>query len=108
MARHKLAWIAYYKIHPVTPDRWTDLERLFESTGRLSGCWCMIFRAGPDGKIPGAVRTERKHAMRELIHMGTPVGLLAYSDGEPVAWCSVGPRATFRGLVGVGQESELV
>jgi hypothetical protein len=68
----------------------------------------MIFRAGPDGKIPGAVRTERKHAMRELIHMGTPVGLLAYSDGEPVAWCSVGPRATFRGLVGVGQESELV
>ncbi|GIW42750.1 MAG: hypothetical protein KatS3mg077_0032 [Candidatus Binatia bacterium] len=68
----------------------------------------MIFRAGPDGKVPKAVRTERKQAMRELVRMGTPVGLLAYSDGEPIAWCSVRPRASFRGLVGVGQETDPV
>lgn len=31
---------------------------------------------------------------------GVPVGLLAYMDGKPVAWCSVGPRETFRNLKG--------
>ena len=33
--------------------------------------------------------------MMDLIAAGTPVGLLAYEGGEPVAWCSVAPRDTF-------------
>ena len=31
---------------------------------------------------------------------GTPVGILAYVEGEPVAWCSVAPRETYRRLGG--------
>ena len=31
---------------------------------------------------------------------GEPVGILAYADGEPVAWCSVSPRETYRKLGG--------
>ena len=27
--------------HPVTPDRWPDLERLFGPHGANSGCWCL-------------------------------------------------------------------
>ena len=29
---------------------------------------------------------------------GTPVGVLAYLDGEPVGWCSVAPRHTYVAL----------
>ena len=96
------------ELHQVTPDRWSDFNRLFESRGTLRGCWCMIFRAGPDGKVPKATGPERKCAMRELVCAGIPVGLLAYSDGTPVAWCSVGPRDTFRGLAVVGEQSDPV
>lgn len=97
-----------FEIHRVTAERWPDLERLFESRGRLRGCWCMLFRASPDGKVPKADGRERKHAMRELVRGGIPVGLLGYSDGVPVAWCSLGPRETFRGLAAVGEQSDPV
>lgn len=96
------------EIHRVTPDRWQDLERLFESRGRLRGCWCMIFRAGSDGNLPMAAGPERKREMRALTCAGVPVGLLGYSDGMPVAWCSVAPRETFRGLAVVGEPSDPV
>jgi hypothetical protein len=76
--------------HEVTPDRWPDLERLFSAKGGPSYCWCMPFR--DDG---GAAK---KSAMRERVLGGTPVGLLAYRDEEPIAWCSVAPKATFERL----------
>jgi len=34
------------------------------------------------------------------------VGLLAYVDGEPAAWCSVAPRETFVALGGVEEPGE--
>lgn len=37
--------------------------------------------------------------MAARIHADTPVGLLGYSKEEPVAWCSVAPRSTYRRLV---------
>lgn len=36
-----------------------------------------------------------KRAMKRLIDSGEIPGILAYADGEPVAWCSVGPRETY-------------
>lgn len=36
--------------------------------------------------------------MRRRILAGEPVGLLAFREGEPVAWCSVAPIETFRRL----------
>ena len=32
------------EVHPVTPDRWDDLELLFGPNGAYSGCWCMFLR----------------------------------------------------------------
>jgi len=37
-------------------------------------------------------------AMKALVEAGKVPGLLAYDDGEPVAWCSVSPREAFPGL----------
>ncbi|MCY3548687.1 MAG: GNAT family N-acetyltransferase [Gemmatimonadetes bacterium] len=85
---------------PVTPERWTDFERLFEARGGPKYCWCMVGRRDDAGRSP-RTNAERKQAMRSKIRCGTPVGILAYDGGEPVAWCSVAPRETlsvYRGL----------
>ncbi len=32
------------------------------------------------------------------VESGIPIGILGYRDGEPVAWCSIAPRDTYRRL----------
>jgi GNAT superfamily N-acetyltransferase len=94
------------EIHPVTPERWKDLIALFERPGPRggrpvsSGCWCMYWRL--EGKRfdefwgRGDERGEgNKREMRTLVRAGQEPGLLAYIDGEPVGWCSVGPREVY-------------
>src|SRR5689334_9938415 len=85
--------------HEVDRDRWGDLERLFESRGGPKSCWCIPWRATPaeararDGK-------SRKAALERRVAAGVPIGLLGYLGGEPVAWCSIAPRSTYRPLGG--------
>ena len=49
---------------------------------------------------------SRKSAMTTRIADGVPVGLLGYIDDQPVAWCSVAPRSTYRRLVEDGSCDE--
>lgn len=86
------------QFHEVTAERWPDFERLFEARGGPKSCWCMVWRASPAGAKPtdGA---SRKTAMAARIRAATPVGLLGYAGEEPVAWCSIAPRSTYRRLV---------
>jgi GNAT superfamily N-acetyltransferase len=44
--------------------------------------------------------------MRRNVCEGIPIGLLGYSDDEPVAWCSIAPRTTYRNLGGLTSTSE--
>ena len=37
----------------------------------------------------------RREALKALVDAGARTGLLAYLDGEPTGWCSVGPRAEY-------------
>ena len=84
-------------IHPVTPGRWGDLETLFGPRGAVGGCWCMWFRQK---------RSEYEHlkgegnrqALKAIVESGEVPGLLAYSEGKPVAWCLVAPRRAFPSL----------
>ena len=80
---------------PVTAESWGDLARLFESRGGPSYCWCMLWRRGGGGS-----NDSKRAALRGIVEQGTPVGLLAYEDGEPVAWCSIAPRESYRSLGG--------
>ncbi|MCX8516850.1 MAG: GNAT family N-acetyltransferase, partial [Rhodoferax sp.] len=82
----------------VTATTWPDFERLVECRGGPKACWCMVWRASTEE----ARRTDgasRKAAMRQRIAAGTTVGLLGYLDEEPVAWCSVAPRSSYRRLL---------
>ncbi len=88
------------EVHEVDAARWPDFEQLFESRGGPRWCWCRMWRRDADGSMPHD-RAHMKEAMRQRIASGGRVGLLAYVDGEPAAWCSVAPRETFVRLGGV-------
>jgi GNAT superfamily N-acetyltransferase len=80
--------------HPLTPDRWPDVERLFGVRGACGGCWCMYWRlprpAWEQGKGDG-----NRLAFRSLVEAGEEPGVLAYDGDEPVAWCAVAPRDAY-------------
>lgn len=81
---------------PVTAESRADFEALFESPGAPKYCWCMAWRDMLNRQ--SATNEDRKQAMISRVTAGTPVGLLAYADGAPIAWCSVAPRETYRKL----------
>jgi GNAT superfamily N-acetyltransferase len=85
---------AELEIRPVIRGRWDDLERLFGERGATSGCWCMFFRlsGGEFGRMAGP---STRAAMKDLVDRGAVPGLLAFSRGRPVGWCSVAPREQF-------------
>jgi GNAT superfamily N-acetyltransferase len=85
------------EFHEVDASRWDDFEHLFESRGGPKSCWCMVWRSGAKtSKGP-----DRKVAIKQLVCDGVPIGLLGYLHGEPVAWCSIAPRPTYRELSGL-------
>jgi len=86
-------------VHPLTPERWPDLEELFARPGASipRSCWCMYYRkSGASASKPAAAKNKR--AMKSLVNRGTPPGLIGYEDGRPVGWISLGPREDYARL----------
>lgn len=96
--REQLGELDELVFREVDEDNVADFVKLFESKGAPSYCWCMAWRAR--GKDVQADSAERKRMMLARVDEGVPIGILAYLEGEPVAWCSVAPRATYRDLGG--------
>jgi hypothetical protein len=87
-------------IRPVTPERWPDLEAVFNARGcsGARGCWCMFYRRrGAAGPLPaGMTRAKRNRAdLKALVDSGRPPGLIAYEGKVPVGWVTLGPREEF-------------
>jgi GNAT superfamily N-acetyltransferase len=77
-------------VHPLTPERWPDLEDLFGPLGACNGCWCMYWRIGTAyRKVP---RAQNKDAFRRVVQRGPPPGLLAFDGKLAVGWCQLTPR----------------
>jgi GNAT superfamily N-acetyltransferase len=85
------------EFHPVTPERWTDLEKLFGKHGASGGCWCMWWRLKRSEFVEQKGEGNRK-ALKRIVDSGEIPGILAYANGEPVGWCSVGPRESYPAL----------
>jgi GNAT superfamily N-acetyltransferase len=90
-------------VHPLTPERWNDLEAVFGARGCsvARGCWCMYYRVSGKGALtrPGeAQRSGAKQALRELASQDPPPGLIGYRGKVPVGWVSLGPREDFAKL----------
>ncbi|HTK32149.1 MAG TPA: GNAT family N-acetyltransferase [Candidatus Saccharimonadaceae bacterium] len=83
-----------WTFHPLTPDRWDDLVRLFGPRGACAGCWCMFpRRTAAEWK---AEHANNRTAFRKIVAKGDPPGLLAYEGGRAVGWVALAPRATYR------------
>jgi GNAT superfamily N-acetyltransferase len=88
---------AALEYHPLTPERWKDLETLFGARGACGGCWCMWWRLARSEFNRGKGAANRR-AMKRIVDSGEIPGILAYAGDEPVAWCAVAPRERFGGL----------
>lgn len=88
---------------PLTPERWHDLEALFNARGCsvARGCWCMYYRlSGSAGPLhSGTTRPRANRAqLKALVDAGDPPGLIGYRGKLPVGWVSVGPREEYARL----------
>ena len=85
------------EIHPLTPDRWPDLEALFGPSGAWGGCWCMWFRMR-SSEMQKSTSAKNRAGLKAIVDEGKPPGLLAYMDGDVAGWVSLDRRERFAHL----------
>lgn len=86
--------ISNLEFHPLTPERWIDLEKLFGKNGACGGCWCMWWKLKRSDFVKQKGEGNRK-ALKRIVDSGEITGILAYTDNQPVGWCSVAPRESY-------------
>jgi GNAT superfamily N-acetyltransferase len=82
------------EFHPLTPDRWSDLAKLFGEHGASGGCWCMWWRSSRSQFIQQKGEGN-KRALKTIVDSGNIPGILAYSEDQPIGWCAVAPREAY-------------
>jgi len=90
-----------YTVKLLTPERFDDLVTVL-GRGGIGGCWCMYWRT-PTTTIwredtRGGSTAPNRGAFVDIVEEGPSPGLLAYEDGNPVAWCRVVERRSLPGL----------
>ena len=88
-----------FTVKAVDKNTWGDFEKLFKSKGAPNYCWCMAWRMTKD-ELKNNNSTTRKKFIKQRVSSHTPIGLLAYTENEPIAWCSIAPRETYNRLGG--------
>lgn len=88
---------------PLTPERWPDVETIFDARGcsQARSCWCMYYRrSGAQAPLPpGTTRAgANRAALRALVDAGGTPGLIGYRGEVPVGWVSIAPRDEFAKL----------
>jgi GNAT superfamily N-acetyltransferase len=91
---------------PANRASWEDLQTVFGTRGTAAICQCQRFKLQPKESFRSFPAEERAFRLREQTNVGHPdsrttSGLVAYLDGEPVAWCAVEPRTAYTGLLRV-------
>lgn len=86
-------------LRPLTPERWPDLEAVFEAKGCsiARGCWCMYYRESGRQAVPAGktLREVRKQRLERLAANDPPPGLIGYRGKQPVGWISLAPREEY-------------
>ena len=85
------------RFRPVTVERHSDLTEFSQCHGKFRYCSCVRWRM-TSSAFRRSSKLERVAALEELVRAGTPVGILAYHEEQPVAWCSIAPRETCAAL----------
>jgi GNAT superfamily N-acetyltransferase len=81
-------------VRELRAETWDDFERVLGSNGGARGCWCMHWRLSIAEWMEGKGDGNRR-AMKDLASRERAPGVLVYEGDQPVAWCALGPRASF-------------
>ena len=89
-----------FKVRPLTPSTWADLEALFDLPGGsiVRGCWCMYYRKSGKVSVSAAAGAGNKEELCSLVDSGVVPGLVGYVDDQPAGWISLGPREDYAKL----------
>ncbi|MFE7509493.1 GNAT family N-acetyltransferase [Promicromonospora sp. NPDC057488] len=96
MARRPEAEVA---VVPATADRFGDIARVLNPSGREQACWCMHWRAPAKEEV-----TTRGDRLRALTREDPAPGMLAYLGGVPgepsevAGWLGFSRRSAARSL----------
>jgi len=87
-------------IVPANEASCADLQAIFGTRGDPSRCWCQRFKMAPGESWANVGAAQHAFRLRTQTRCGHPEsettsGLVAYLDGEPVAWCAVEPRTAY-------------
>jgi len=83
--------------HPLNSENWKDIEKLFGGDSICRSCWCMWWRQS-SSEWQKRRGIDRKEALKTIVSQGKVPGIVAYSDGQPIGWCSMSPREEFHRL----------
>jgi GNAT superfamily N-acetyltransferase len=86
-----------FEYRPVTAERLADLQAFSQCHGRFRYCSCMRWRMAST-QYKGSSKEQRVAALERLVRANVPVGILAYAQARPIAWCSIAPRETCTAL----------
>lgn len=83
-----------FSYKPLIVERWSDFESLFGERGAVGGCWCMWWRI-KRAEFEKQQGEGNRRAMKAIVESGEVPGILAYTGGKTVGWCSLAPREQF-------------
>lgn len=82
---------------PLTTDNWNDFEKLFGPNGACAGCWCMWWKLSKK-QFENQKGDKNKKAIKKRVSSNEVPGIIAYYKNEPVGWCAIEPRESFKRL----------
>jgi GNAT superfamily N-acetyltransferase len=85
------------EFHPLTAERWVDLETLCGPGGAGGGGGCMWWRL-TRSQFEQQKGEGNRAALLALVLRGEVPGILAYAAAVPVGWCAVAARETLPAL----------
>lgn len=80
---------------PLTKNNWGKFVRLFGDRGACGNCWCMYYRLSKSDYQEGKADDGNKMAMKEIVWVNKPAGILGFYQEQPIAWCAFAPREDF-------------
>jgi GNAT superfamily N-acetyltransferase len=80
---------------PLTKKNWNKFVELFGEKGACGNCWCMYYRLKKSDFEAGKINEGNKLAMKNIVWKNKPTGLLAFYEGQAIAWCAFAPREDF-------------
>jgi GNAT superfamily N-acetyltransferase len=83
-----------YTFSVLSPENFSDFEKLFGPRGACGGCWCMFWKL--PHKDFELLAGEGTHQMqRSLVEQGLQPGILAYDVDLAVGWIAIEPRSAY-------------